>query len=492
MSSTGTARALDPRSLGLPPDFIVVQEANWSQDLSQPAESASSPASVHSSNSGYQYEDDDSGTAVEDGSSTLTGIGSIRITQSDSSSAHATQDNLGRGVVKVEVVVDSSSSEESSISDWFRVCMMRREVRRKAKATLEGETERGKREGKEGHNASGVGIFFTHNVRNHRPTSGNGHYIEIIVTFPHIRTCSELAGSSSSRDSESRLKINNFETNLPGFLHQVDNLAPMMLFRSISLKAGPEAGREDAGADILVESISAKKANFQTSNASIEGCFTVSSYLNLETRNEKIRSSVLFEDHQDLDTNPETNLRGTRRGREGFSQLRMENSNGPISSSIILASPSRISKYQASTDSERGGNFSIQANTTNAPVNITFPIAPPYHNLQLNVSTVLGDVEVQLPETFEGRFDVNVSRPGNAGNPQDVDVVNVNDEANQTVDVDVALIERHSGARRRILEYERQDSTGISGWIFGSGEEEGKFRGEVKVGTSTGKALLKI
>ncbi|THU80367.1 hypothetical protein K435DRAFT_564825, partial [Dendrothele bispora CBS 962.96] len=164
--------------------------------------------------------------------------------------------------------------------------------------------------------------------------------------------------------------INNFETDMKSFSHQIDNLSTTILFRSISIRTDNKP--------IFVESLRARKANFQTTNAPIEGTFCVSSFLNMKTTNARMRTSVLLEN---------TDSRK-------FSQLIMANSNGPISSSIILSSPNQ----------SRGGNFSILSKTHNAPINLTFPSAPSHHNLQLRVSTMLAKAEVQLPETYEGRF----------------------------------------------------------------------------------------
>ncbi|KAK7437612.1 hypothetical protein VKT23_018511 [Stygiomarasmius scandens] len=438
---TSSSPLPSPELFPIPPEFVVVHDAEWSEPRSSGPSSPDIGSSSRRASSklkfvrttAFEFPIDSERLFVLSRGNAFGG--NIQLTQCDTPSGafgldfgsddmftekhflESTQVN-GAERVKIEIAVEYPELG-SGWFDWVKVCSLRRR-------------------GREGQN--GLGIF----TPNDSSSKLSGYRIEIIVTFPQPRSSS---GPSSS--SLPVLKINNFETDTKMFSHQIDNLSTTILFRSISLRT--------ASAPIFIESLRARRANFQTSNAPIEGTFCVSSFLNLETSNAKIRSSVLLENTD------------SRR----FSQLNMVSSNSPILSSIILSSPSRPT----------GGNFAVLAKTSNSPVNITFPSAPPYHNLQLRVSTMLADADVHLPDTYEGRFDVQT----NTGSA-DVSFLN-HDNLSRSTSQKKKAAER---IKRRILEYERHEAARISGWVNVSGEEEGKFRGEVQVITSMAGASLQM
>ncbi|KAE9396766.1 hypothetical protein BT96DRAFT_977318 [Gymnopus androsaceus JB14] len=215
-------------------------------------------------------------------------------------------------------------------------------------------------------NQYGIGI-----LTRKRPSRFSGAHFQakVVVTLPKSGT--------------DVLKLKSFETDMPLFPHQLDNLASTVHFRSISLRT--------SNVPILVESFSARRANIETSNAPVEGSFSASSSLNLITSNSHIRASVFL---QNMDA-------------ANFSELTMKSSNGPIAASIILSldprSATAQSQSQAST--ERGGNFSVNATTQNGPLTLTFPSAPRSCNLQLRASGSLGPADVSPPKTYEGAFE---------------------------------------------------------------------------------------
>jgi len=96
---------------------------------------------------------------------------------------------------------------------------------------------------------------------------------------------------------------------------------------------------------------------------------------------------------------------------------------------------------------------------------------------------MLADADVHLPDTYEGRFDVQT----NTGSA-DVSFLN-HDNLSRSTSQKKKAAER---IKRRILEFERHEAARISGWVNVSGEEEGKFRGEVQVVTSMAGASLQM
>ncbi|KAF9063790.1 hypothetical protein BDP27DRAFT_1426536 [Rhodocollybia butyracea] len=332
--------------------------------------------------------------------------GTVHLTQSDQLDVHC---------VSIKVVVECFPSD---LLDLVKVCEL-------------------KRQGRE--NQYGVGIFTTS-----RPQSSDfqGIDFKITITLPKRRT--------------GVLKIKNFETDMPLFAHQLDNLAPTVHFRTISLRS--------SNVPMLVDSLDAQKINIETSNAPIQGTFAASSLLNLTTSNSSIRVSAFL---QSSDV-------------ASFSDLSMQSTNGPIVASIILSSqpyhPSASAVAVASTSSppiECGGNFSITATTDNAPLSLTFPSAPPLCNFQLKAFSSLSPVDITLPKTYEGAFEVETNMASTFVGFQD----NI-------------AIGRTDGLVERRLGFEVDGEVWKKGWV--SSTDEGQWRGNVKVVTSMAPVTLRL
>lgn len=142
----------------------------------------------------------------------------------------------------------------------------------------------------------------------------------------------------------------------------------------------------------------------------------------------------------------------------------------PIAASVILSDHPHM--HDATTwTSERGGNFSVNAATANAPVTLTFSSAPTLCNLQLQAITSLGPATISPPKTFEGAFELQTSLAyAQAG---------FGDGTSEF---------EEQGSR--MLVFESEGSTQRKGWICSS--DEGRWRGDIKVMTSMAPATLRL
>ncbi|KAG6828516.1 hypothetical protein H0H92_007733 [Tricholoma furcatifolium] len=170
------------------------------------------------------------------------------------------------------------------------------------------------------------------------------------------------------------LNVKAFETDMPLFVHDVDDLNGSVHFESIDLKT--------ANVPISVKSLEAEKATVATANGAIVGEFHASSSLKLVTSNAPIDVQVtLFNDNEG-----------------SITDLDMTTANAAIKGSLSLEAPDDI-----------GGNFKINAKTANAPLTLLFIDAPVDSVLNLDAFTAIAPAVVTLHHTYEGAFSATTS-----------------------------------------------------------------------------------
>jgi hypothetical protein len=153
----------------------------------------------------------------------------------------------------------------------------------------------------------------------------------------------------------------------------------------------------------LWETIKAENISLRTSNASIVGYFDASSSVLLKTCNGPITANV--ELHSRAGDNPAVLQMHTTNGYAISPYHLFENLRG-------LCRISQVKSFlylKADTDSQWGGAFNVSAQTTNAPLLLSFSDSPPDHTLHLRVSTTKNSADVHLHRTFEGAFSAHTS-----------------------------------------------------------------------------------
>ncbi|EMD33258.1 hypothetical protein CERSUDRAFT_118300 [Gelatoporia subvermispora B] len=169
--------------------------------------------------------------------------------------------------------------------------------------------------------------------------------------------------------------IKEFTTDMPLFMHRVHDMQTV-LFESVSLSTSL--------LPIVANSLNAIEGVVSTTNAMIEGTFNTSSRLALRTSNAPIKATVfMFNDNEGSPT-----------------ELLAYTSNSRIDTIIELNSTSANG-----TD----GTFTVDARTSNAPIDVSTRSAPVGHALALTAETSNSPVTVALSPTWEGTFDVRTS-----------------------------------------------------------------------------------
>ncbi|KAF8992169.1 hypothetical protein BDQ17DRAFT_1432586 [Cyathus striatus] len=234
--------------------------------------------------------------------------------------------------------------------------------------------------------------------------------------------------------------IKSFETDMPLFVHVLEDLAEAVNFKSISLNT--------VHTPIYVKSVSADSASFRTANSPIHGVFNTSSSLTLSTSNSPIKAHIGLlngEDSEDFTTS--ICLLPTRKP------------------SAVEAQISLLSKE------ESGGRFKVTSHNSVTHLNIEFPTAPVNSVLILDAKTSVSPVVIKLHETYEGKFsfETSLSRPYLVVN----DKVEDPSGEGRTRNVNVS----HVGSK----------VVGAIGW-----SEEGKDVGDVNVKTSISPLTLYV
>ncbi|KAJ7032714.1 hypothetical protein C8F04DRAFT_1396379 [Mycena alexandri] len=173
------------------------------------------------------------------------------------------------------------------------------------------------------------------------------------------------------RHAGSSLPVYNLETQLPSFTHSLDSLRDVLEFDTLVLRSKNEP--------IVAKSLFARNATIQTSNGFISGSFEASSSLSLVTSNAPIDATVKLHN---------TNIFST-------TELILQTRNGQIDSDVSL---------MTSAATGEGGKFSIKAETSDAPLVMTFPASPARSILNLDAQTSNSPASVWLNHAFEGDF----------------------------------------------------------------------------------------
>ncbi|KII95591.1 hypothetical protein PLICRDRAFT_129440 [Plicaturopsis crispa FD-325 SS-3] len=166
------------------------------------------------------------------------------------------------------------------------------------------------------------------------------------------------------------LRIPSFETDLPGFAHEIGDLQGIVEFDSLSLSGSN--GRVHVG------SVSGSDISIKTSNAGISGLFNTSSSITLVTSNKQIDISA--------------NLRSTEAKSSPISLL-LKTTNGPIDAAVrLIADGSSISPY------------AVNVATTNAALTVNYLEQPLDSVLAFDGRTSNGPASALLPPAYEGSF----------------------------------------------------------------------------------------
>ncbi|KDQ56481.1 hypothetical protein JAAARDRAFT_36637 [Jaapia argillacea MUCL 33604] len=171
------------------------------------------------------------------------------------------------------------------------------------------------------------------------------------------------------------LELKTFETDLPMFSHVIDDLERKVQFESISLRSS----------NMMISSagISANNAEIKTSNAPIEGSFKTDNSLTLVTSNAHIKASVGLYSKQN----------------KFATQVDMRTSNGPIESDISLTS----------SEGSSGGSFKVIGSTSNAHLDVQFPVSPVSSRLNVDLKTSNAPATVAMHPAYEGTFNLRTS-----------------------------------------------------------------------------------
>jgi len=233
----------------------------------------------------------------------------------------------------------------------------------------------------------------------------------------------------------SRLRINNFETDLPLFTHEVGDLARTVEFQHFSLKA--------SNMPIVVKSLYADHASLQTSNGPITGSFNTSTSLELRTSNAPISTHIgLLNDPSKKST-----------------ELLLITSNAPLRSSISLLSTNSA-----------GGSFNVTTRTSNNPLEIKYDTSPVDSILHHRAWTCNSPSAIDLHSAYEGTFSLQTSI------------------FSPTVD-SLDAVDPSGQGRKRSLEVFRAGRGNVLGEVYW-GEE--KQAGNIEVITSNSPAHLRL
>ncbi|KAI0043762.1 hypothetical protein FA95DRAFT_1498100, partial [Auriscalpium vulgare] len=165
---------------------------------------------------------------------------------------------------------------------------------------------------------------------------------------------------------------------------------------------------------IAIKNIVAQSLTAQSSNGPITGHFNTSSQLVLHTTNSPIKIGVTASDD----------------GKKGKpTTVNLHTTNSVLEASLNLV---------ANTKKGRGGAFSVEASTTNSPLNIATLDAPPDSVLHLTARTTNSPAVVRLHPAYEGSFTAvttnfspaldrlpDVEDPTGEGRPRSVEIQSV-------------------------------------------------------------------
>jgi hypothetical protein len=188
-------------------------------------------------------------------------------------------------------------------------------------------------------------------------------YFDIKVTLP-------------ASDDHEPLYIKDFRSDLSDFVYHIDLPREEVTFDSFSLVT--------SNSPVYVEDVSANKVYVESSNGPIRGAFNASDSITLKTSNAIIRAQVgLSDDASDDDS--------------AYAQLKT--SNAPIDSSFKLR-----------TRRGTGGDFKIEAETSNNRLELSFPTSPIDSALYVKGETSNGPATVSLNPAYEGGFTLRTSQ----------------------------------------------------------------------------------
>ncbi|TFK74656.1 hypothetical protein BDN72DRAFT_759463 [Pluteus cervinus] len=204
------------------------------------------------------------------------------------------------------------------------------------------------------------GISMLSSPRWQRPGHEDNVYFHVTVVLPQ---------GASSRP----LVVNNLETNMPNFFHNIGQLGEVVQFKQLSLNG--------LDAPIQVQSLTAESARIRTTNGLISGTFMVSSSLSLRTSNAPIDTLITLDDN---DTTVD-------------STVHIQTSNGELKSTVHIDPSTNLNL------------FTLNAKTSNAPLEISVPYAPSALPFFLTAKTSNAPASVSIPPTFSGPFQMKTS-----------------------------------------------------------------------------------
>ncbi|KAF9243210.1 hypothetical protein BU15DRAFT_43274, partial [Melanogaster broomeanus] len=169
-------------------------------------------------------------------------------------------------------------------------------------------------------------------------------------------------------------RIKQFESVLPNFSQEIAALGDLVHFEDISLQS--------TNYPIEVKSITTTVGSFVTTDSAIEGLFQADRRLELVTSNAPINCFVklLNLDHDSCNQT---------------TALKLSTIDGAIKADIALETPSGI-----------GGAFEVNAQTCNAPLQISYTSSPAKSTLQCNASTTNSPAGMVLHKEFDGDFEL--------------------------------------------------------------------------------------
>ncbi|EKM53643.1 uncharacterized protein PHACADRAFT_260108 [Phanerochaete carnosa HHB-10118-sp] len=273
-----------------------------------------------------------------------------------------------------------------------------------------------------GPNERGIGIFSPTQWRSSKIP---GLEFEVTIRLPRL--------------PDEVLQVARLETNVPNFTQHIGDLNETVLFRDLELKS--------SNSHISSQSLNALVAQVITSNSHIVGQFQASESLGLRTTNGAINVTATL-----VHSNPE-DMQGP--------VLKMKTSNAKIDSFVNLVS-TLPPMYHG-----QGGDFTVEANTSNVRLSLDFPTAPVDSKLNLLARTSNAKAHVRLHPTYEGRFSLRTS--------------------NQVAFVDNRPITDPSGKNRS-----RSIALYNNKWAYAHGLAvwDGEYMGNVDVKTSNAPAEL--
>ncbi|KAI0352042.1 hypothetical protein OH77DRAFT_1429077 [Trametes cingulata] len=227
------------------------------------------------------------------------------------------------------------------------------------------------------------------------------------------------------------LRVNGFETDLPGFMHALTNLEKKVHFDSISLSSKNML--------MQVDYLDADEARLTTANARLAGNFHASRALYLETTNSAISADITL-DHDDA--------------RPHHTNLTMLTSNAIIDSRLTLRSTSPKST---------GGLYDVVARTQNAGAFLFVASQPVGSTLLLEARTKNAPASLYLPVEYEGAFSAATT------------------SISAEVECDENAYDPTGRGRRRVCAVQYATPQVVKGWTSWEGEGERHGSGDVRL-----------